>query len=244
MAWNVTANVDEFDEAAEWFGDKIPIPADKLDSLSAEDRRKAFRIAGVTELEVVQTVHGSIDDAIRTGKPFDQWKREVKKELNGRWAPDGWLLETVFRTNVQTAYNTGRYEQLFDPDVTAVRPFMVFDAVDDTKTTKTCKDRDGVVKGHDDPYIQDNWPPLHHRCRSGWRSLRRSQADAAGGPTPSASDPATKPADGFGLSPPRRGDPEPKSGRFGPDLWQAYGERRANILDHERLDRLTREQDL
>lgn len=243
MVWKVTADVDRFDEAAEWFGSRIPVAADKLDELNAEERQRAFKLAGVTELEVVQTVHGSILEAINEGKPFDQWKREIRKELDNRWEPDGWLLETIFRTNVQTAYNTGRYYQLTDPEVVSVRPFLLFDAVDDSRTTQICRDRDGVVKAHDDPYIHENYPPLHHRCRSAWRTIRRSEADELGGATPSTKDPKTAPSEGFGLSPPRRGEVDPRQDRFGEDLWTAYRDRQTDMSAHERHERIRREEE-
>jgi SPP1 gp7 family putative phage head morphogenesis protein len=162
VAWPVTADVDSFDAALEWFRTRVPEAVDGTDLTDLAGRRHAFRVAGVTELEVLQALHDEISKAIEEGKPIGQFRKDVRARLKD-WNVDGHKLDTIFITNVQTAYNTGRYTQMTKPEITDVRPFLMFDAVLDGGTTEICRVRDGVIKRHDDPYVRENWPTLHHR---------------------------------------------------------------------------------
>jgi len=68
---------------------------------------------------------------------------------------------TIFRTNVQTAFSHGRVRQMRDPAVTALRPFWLYDAITDGRQTDICDARDGVLLPADDPWWLNNTPPLH-----------------------------------------------------------------------------------
>lgn len=203
--WTVTADLERFDEAAEAFKKRVPMRAEDVVGMTAEERRHAFWVAGMNERAAVETLHAEIARAIEEGTPLEEFKARVKEKLI---ALHDAHLETVFRNAVQGAYNTGRWHQLTDPDVTLVRPYWVFDAVMDSRTSERCSALNGTIKAHDDPFWLTRWPPLHHRCRSGIRAVRKREARLTEG-EPKAPD------NGFGLAPPRRGDdprpmPQPK----------------------------------
>ncbi len=224
-AWSVSANVDEFDEAISWFRTRVPYTTAQLDGLEDSARARAFTIAGHLELESVQTIFDEIDHSIAKGTPFEEFQKRVAEKLDGKMGPDGYHLETVFRNNVQTAYNTGRWYQLMDPELLQLRPMIMLDAVLDSRTSEICTALDGTIKPATDPFWLRCWPPLHHRCRTSPRSLRMKEAERRG-ITPG--DPDIHIDDGFGVAPPLRGDeiPEPKATRFDSDLWRAYGTRK------------------
>jgi len=107
---------------------------------------------------------------------------------------------TIFRTNVQTAFSHGRVRQMSDPAVLALRPFWLFDALIDGRQTDICEARNGVLLPATDPWWRENTPPLHFCCRSGIRSLRKSQAARRGGERRPDLD-IEPPGDGFGAAP-------------------------------------------
>ena len=72
MSWAVTADVEEFPEAAEFFRSRFPITAALADRLGAYAGPRAWTVAGVAQLDVVLTVWESLLRAIEIGKPFDE----------------------------------------------------------------------------------------------------------------------------------------------------------------------------
>lgn len=236
MSWAVTAELSRFDEAVDWFRARVPMTEDEFADLTAEARHKAFTVADLTNLEAVRTVHEEIAGALEHGRGLDDFKRRVKEKL-GKLSPDGYHLETVLRNNTQTAYNTGRYYQLTDPSVVALRPYWEYDSVLDTRTTQICIDRDGVILPQSDPFWITNYPPLHHRCRASIRALRTSEVERRGGQTTDI--PGTVADEGFGKAPPYRSDPPaPDVSRYEPGVWEAYQKHVANTnadLEEARL---------
>ena len=238
MAWGVTADPRRFDEAVSWFRTRLPMTDEEFERLSVSARDGAFTIAGAQQLDVVQTLHDEIDRAIESGEGYDVFAKRVKERLEGDWTKaNSARLLTTFRTNVQTAYNTGRWFQMQDPEVLAIRPWRMYDAVNDSRTSDICKaidppDGPPTIVRHDDPYVLSHWPPLHHRCRSAWRTLTQAQAEALGlSPVGDLPDPEFEV--GFGLAPPARTDWQPPKERYTESLYNEYAEKQEEFRNEE-----------
>lgn len=232
MVWGVTAELERFNEAEQWFNKRIP----EVDTGNAEDRARgnSFRIAGMLELDAVSLVFKEIAHALEKGQPFGpEFKQRVTDKL-GALAPKGAHLETVFRNWTQTSYNTGRYYQLSDPEVTRFRPYWMYDAILDGRTTQVCKVCNGTIKRFDDAWWDSHWAPCHHRCRSSIRALRRGEALERG---ITADDPAAGIDLGtFGKSPKVRDDvatTTPKQEDHDPAVWAEF--KRKQLLMEEEL---------
>lgn len=223
MAWTVTADPNKFDAAVRWFRKRLPVTDRQFDRLSRRERDRAFHIAGVNEMRVVQTVFEELDRSIADGTPLADFRKRVRDRLK-KHQINGSHLETVFRNGVQTAYNTGRWYQL--TETTQARPYWVLDVVMDSRTSDKCKPVDGVCKPHDDPWWLTNWPPRHHRCRTGVRSVRESEARRIG---ITSGTPKETPDEGFGYAPPLRESDEDDVDLFNvPEpLARAYRRKRA-----------------
>lgn len=197
--WKVTADPTRFEEAIAWFRSKVPITKPEWEQLTETARRQAFTIAGVADLDLIAEVQESMAQALEQGVFYRDWAASVKEQLAAAWGrEDAVRLETIFRTNIQSAYQAGRYRQITDPDVTAARPFWLFDAVLDNRTTSICQGLNGTIRPADDSYWSSRIPPLHFRCRSGIRTLTISDASRRGitqRPSPVAG------IDGFGRPP-------------------------------------------
>lgn len=222
--WTVTTDTSRFEEASTWFESRIPYTKADYDKLDDATRAKAFYLAGNLELDGVQTIFDELKHSLDKGTPFEDFQKRVNDKL-GKLAPDGFHLETVFRNWVQTSYNTGRWYQLQDPAMVLLRPYLMFDAVLDTRTTEICKQCDGTIKLASDPWWLTHAAPLHHRCRSTLRSLRKSEAEKRG---VTLDNPGQDVPDGFGKAPPLRGDdlPVPDEQRIDHEVWKAFAERR------------------
>ena len=226
MTWRATANPERFDEAMEWFEERVPIERDRLDKLTAEQRAQAFTIAGVNQLSVVQDVLDSLKRAVAEGKPVQDFTKEMKAKLNGSWGKaTSHKLHVIFVTNVQTSYNAGRYTQMTDEDVLATRPFWVYDAVLDHRTSAICNSLSGLTLPADDPGWSGRYPPNHHLCRSGIRSVSRRAGEKRGVtkeiPQPDISV-------GFGKVP--GGEPwKPSKSDYTPKAWSTYQKKQKDL---------------
>lgn len=220
MSWAVTADPDRFDEAVDWFDDRFPLTEALKERLGEFAGPRAWTVAGVAQLDIILDVFVSLQRAIEAGTTLADWKREVRDKLERSWGrKDSARLETIFRTNVQTAYNRGRWLQMKDPAVAEARPFWMYDAILDGRTTTICSARNKTVLPQDDSWWDSNVPPLHHRCRSSLRALTREQAKRRG-ISPSPPD-AEEPDEGFGTAP-EEDEWRPDPSKYPPELWAIF----------------------
>ena len=92
-------------------------------------------------------------------------------ELNGR----ALSVDTIFRNAVQTAYGAGhwrRFEETKDD-----QPYLMYDAVNDSRTRPAHRALDGIIRPVDDPFWLTHSPPMGHNCRCTLIQLDAEQAE-------------------------------------------------------------------
>jgi len=214
-----TADPLRNEEAWSWFRERVPITREQWNALDQQSRRRAFTVSGVTALDVLDHVWREIDRAIADGTSFEDFRKRVTESLESQWGGSNpSRVETIFRTNVQSAYAAGRYQQMRDPDVIASRPYWEFVAILDSATSEICRPLEGVVRSADDPFWGSHYPPLHFNCRSSVMTLTARQANQRGVVAPPESDP---PLEGFG-SAPSLTEWQPRAEDYPEPLWNAY----------------------
>jgi SPP1 gp7 family putative phage head morphogenesis protein len=232
VGWAVSAEPDEFTEAVAWFRERVPVTDQEYEALTAAEKTRAFHLASLNELRVVQTVFEELATALAQGLPVETFHKNIADKLGAAHKLDGHHLDLVFHNAAQDAYNAGRWQQMTSMDVSASRPYWMFDAVMDDHTTKhICRPLDGTIKAHDDPWWLTHWPQLHHRCRSGVRNLRRTEAEKRG---ITVGDPqGVTVGEGFGLAPPKRTElPQPDRDNVDADALTVFDHRRATDPDN------------
>jgi SPP1 gp7 family putative phage head morphogenesis protein len=176
-----------FAEALEWFLRRVAMTDAEAEGLRAAVRDKAFWMANETQLRRVQDVFDSIADAIARGDSLQNWKKATVPKMRKAWGPGavdkagrrinvGHRMETVYRNATQSAYSRGRHDQMSTTAVKQLRPFWMYDAILDSRTSAICRPLDETILPADDEFWSTHWPPLHHRCRSSVRSLRKRDA--------------------------------------------------------------------
>jgi len=202
IAWNVSFDPVDAAEAIAWFAERLVMTRDELDELEAQIARRAFFVSGVAQLDLVTQAWEAIDAAIKDGTTLDDFKADVGAALEDAWhgtvENPPWRLETMFRTNVQSAYVAGRYKQATDPEVISDRPYWLFDAILDSRTTEVCEKCNGTIQPANSSWWKSHLPPLHFNCRSHFITLTEDQAKEHG---ISKSPPRASPDDGFGSAP-------------------------------------------
>jgi SPP1 gp7 family putative phage head morphogenesis protein len=197
--WRVSAEPQRFDEAIDWFRQRVPLERSEWDQLTEQARRQAFTVSGVAELDVVADVHQALLRAVEEGTSYSEFRRAVAANLTSAWGrPQSARVRTIWQTNIQQAYSAGRYQQMTDPEMASARPYFMYDAVLDSRTSSICRNLNGTVLPQDDPFWDTHIPPLHFGCRSGLRSLTRRAAESRG---ITATPPKEPPQTGFGARP-------------------------------------------
>lgn len=145
-----------------------------------EAHARAFTVAGVTKLDVLKDIRAAVSEALGKGRTLAQFRQDLEPILQRK----GWLgrgqvvdqatgevgkqlapyrLETIYRTNMQTAYMAGRWKQ-FKANAD-IRPYWRYVAVMDARTRPEHAALNGLVFRHDDPFWSSYWPPNGWRCR-------------------------------------------------------------------------------
>ncbi len=210
----------EFEEAVASFRRRVPMTRAEWDALLVAARERAFMVSNVAQVDVIQQVFTAIESALANGDTLVDFKRTVGPALEQAWsgtvAAPAARLETIFRTNVQTAYAAGHAQQRDNPVIKRRRPFSQYRAINDARTSDICRPLDGTVRPADDPWWGDNSPPRHFNCRCRIVPLTKEQAEAAG---VTASLDGLPPAqEGFGVKPSLTGWTPEKAG-YSPELW-------------------------
>jgi SPP1 gp7 family putative phage head morphogenesis protein len=230
MTWAFTADPLKYDEAVRALRKRVPMKAAAWEKLTERARQKAFKVAGIAQLDLVTLVHEAIAKAVDKGTTLEDFKADIADKLKAAWAGSvekpAQRIETIFRTNTQISYSHARVRQMRDPAVRKVRPFFLFDGTHDARQTAICSELNDTLLAQDDPFWDSHTPPLHFNCRSGLRALRKEQATALG---VTQSPPDSDPAEGFGLAPTDDGDDgwEPDLTDYPPALAKAYQAKRS-----------------
>ncbi|MEM7734435.1 MAG: phage minor head protein [Deinococcota bacterium] len=184
--WDVSFNPVDFDEAIDWFRDRVPMTRAEAAELDELTRTRAFWVSHVAEADLINDVMLAIDKALAEGTTYATFKEDIAAELLARWLNDDRVtdpltrMETIFLSNLQSAYAAGRYQQQTNPAVLRARPFWLYDAVIDEDTSDICRNLNGTLLPATDSFWQTRYPPNHFRCRSTIRSLTAREAEARG----------------------------------------------------------------
>lgn len=164
-----------FDEAIKFFRDKTVLTPDKYNLLTAEAKARAFTVSGVTRMDVLTDIHGAIGKAIAEGTTFAEFKKTMKETMAKR----GWeglspyRLDTIFRTNIQAAYQAGHYQRQME--VVDGFPYWQYVAVMDSRTRPAHAVMNGRTLRYDDPFWQTSRPPNGFNCRCTVRALSQGE---------------------------------------------------------------------
>ena len=185
---------------------KEVLPAAEYYKLSDKARFRAFTVSRLADGDMVERVKGLLAQNLEDGsglKGFlEKTDTEIMNGLGMGGNGGGWYWENVYRTNVQTAYNTGRalgFE--------AVKPVALeLVGIGDMRQTDICRSltQPPVRRLYSDPFWKTHWPPFHFGCRTTVRAIY-DPGELEAKPV-TAELPEEKPARGFGTYPVTNGN--------------------------------------
>jgi len=194
-----------FDEAIDFAKQRdVTLPADYYGELQGAARAQAFTVSHIASLRQIQYVLDVLAETLRDGGTFDDFTTLVEHEGIDLSTPH---RETVFRTAVQTSYNAGRRtQQLANKEG---RGFLMYDAINDSRTRPAHRAMDGFIAPVDHPVWQRWYPPCGYNCRCSAISLTEAQAKIRGY-TGRVREPEVQPDDGWNYDPANRGTAQQK----------------------------------
>lgn len=215
--------------AQEFWASKIMLDPAVFKQLEAEIKIRAFTVSGLSKGEELHTVLKAIQRAIDEGTTFKDFQEDCEEifDRRGFSGKNPYRVANIFQTNIQTAYNVGRYEQL--QAETDILQYWLYDAINDGHVRKTHLAMDGRIYPANHPVWNSWYPPNGYGCRCSVSGLTQDQVESQGlavqkeDPTTSSTEvvdketgvittePPMKPDEGFGTNPAK-------------DYWKSTGE--------------------
>lgn len=131
-----------------------------FDELPQELRRLAFTVSNLETLSMVKIVQTSLENARKEGVSFYEWKNSLNQDAVRSLSRQ--RLETVYRTNMSSVYNSSTR---FNASTAGSTPYLMFSAVGDQRARESHQELDGVIKKASDPFWNLYTPPLGYNCR-------------------------------------------------------------------------------
>jgi phage gp29-like protein len=160
-------------DAIRAFLEKEPVTRDVFDQMQAAAQQRAFTVANAANEEMVRTVKRELLRQLAVGADLSDFGRHAAERFKAAgWTPaNGSHVETVFRTNVLGAYNSGRARQMTQPEVLELRPYWQILGVQDGRQRQFHALAHGKVLRATDPFWKEAYPPFGYNCRDRVRSL-------------------------------------------------------------------------
>lgn len=128
--------VNPFAEQLEFFRNKLVLPSDRYDDILRSAHDRAFIVAGAANADLVNDLHQAMQRRIEDGKGIEAFRQEFNDVVlkhgwvgwNGEGSPGAyaWRTRVIYQTNMSTSYAAGRWKQLTNPDLLAVRPYWKY----------------------------------------------------------------------------------------------------------------------
>lgn len=159
-----------FDEAVEYLKKRNVINKTDYYALSNKMKFRAFTVSRIADGATLSKINSEMIKNVRDGNGLKDFLNLTKTELMdkvGLGQNKGWYWETVYRTNIQTAYNAGRAMGFEENPPVALQ----FIGIEDERQTDVCHSLNNIIRPYGDNFWKSHWPPLHFNCRSTVRAI-------------------------------------------------------------------------
>lgn len=155
--------------------------------MDAAAHARAFTVAKVARVDILQDIHQGLVKALKEGKTFEQFAKDITPTLQqkGWWGKqivvDGAgnaqvvqlgsirRLRTIYDTNISSAYMAAKEQYyLSNPALQLSHPYVKYIAILDGRTRPTHRAMSGRIFRFDDPIWQTCKPKNGFGCRCNW----------------------------------------------------------------------------
>jgi len=171
-----------FDEAIDFWRGKTSVSPQEFAAMTQAARQKAFSIADGASKLIRDEIRDYIDQALTEGLTLGEFQSNAARLLDAAGitarAPHYW--ETVYRTNLATSYQVGRWRQMNDPAVRAARPYLRYVSARLPTSRPSHVEKHGLVYPTDHAFWTRWYPPNGFNCKCTVMSVSESLLDRRG----------------------------------------------------------------
>lgn len=195
-AGNAVSN--PFKEQLEFFRQKLNLPSERWDDILKSAHDRALIVAGAGTADLMQDLNTAITKGIADGGGLAVFRKDfdalVQKNGWTGWTGESseagraWRTRIIYQTNMSTSYAAGRWKQLKDPDLLAIRPYWKYVHADGVAHPRPLHVAwNGLVLHHDHPFWDTHYPPNGWMCHCrvtpvDAREYAKAQANGRGEP--------------------------------------------------------------
>lgn len=172
-----------FAEASAFFRDKLNIPTMAYDDLESAAHAKAFVSAGAYHADLLAELRSMTDRAIAGGMDIREFRKQFRPlverygwQLKG--GGNAWRSDLVWRTNISTAYQAGRWQQFAAGGIEYLK-YVHNDSVRHPRPHHVAMD--GTVLPRTDAFWSKNYPPNGWGCKCRAVAALSGEIQNAGG---------------------------------------------------------------
>jgi len=167
---------DSQQAALEFLKRKQVVPTSDYQEIWGRNHAFAFTIAQALRFDIVAATKQTLVTALEQGWS-ERKTRQVMSEVHKRMGvttANPWRLQTIYRTNMQAAYQAGRWNAMWA--MRDDRPWLQYVAVMDGSTRETHAALNGKIARVTDSIWREIYPPNGFNCRCRVRALTNAQA--------------------------------------------------------------------
>ena len=160
-----------FLEALQYAHSKKVVLPDEFYSMDLKTRQMATTVSFLSSLEQAESVIKSLNKTLASGGTFNDFQKLVAES---EIVLPKHYLDNVFRTNIQSAYGHGRWQQ--QQRNKDKRQYLMYSAINDSRVRPAHLALNRIVLPIDHPFWLTHYPPLSFRCRCTVIALTEKQA--------------------------------------------------------------------
>lgn len=168
----------QFQEAIDFYRGKIRLPTSSWTDIWQQQHSHAFVVAGAAQDDLIEDMYNAIRTAQADGTGYPAFRQQFEEiAAKHGWAykgTPGWRSKVVYQTNIQQAYNAGRWKQM--DALKHLRPYIQYDHTSIEHPRLEHQAWDGLVLPFDDPWWDYHMPQNGWGCKCRVYSLTRSEA--------------------------------------------------------------------
>ncbi len=168
-----------YEEAARIVAEKQIMSKEAFDSLVDELKARAFTIAGLEDLRMVQEIRDAIAE-LPMGAAWDDVKKQVADKLEAGGFSEkaaDYRATLLLRHHGFAAYAQEKYRNL--REMQDVFPYWQYQTMGDEKVRSSHAALNGLILPADDPFWRDHFPPWEWNCRCMVVGVTQEEYDAA-----------------------------------------------------------------
>lgn len=160
----------DFNEAIDHFKSRGIVNADAFEKMTSVERARSFFVAKTQSESVVAGMKSKLETTLTNGGSLREFQNEFLKSFSeegdraGQKAARSYL-ETVYRTNIGTSYNAGRFQAQTSPAVAELYPYWQYVTAHDGRVRSAHERLHGKLWRVGSEEGQSFYPPNGFNCR-------------------------------------------------------------------------------